>query len=82
MHVVALLAAGPGITARSVLVATFLALAIVALLVWRMPAPRLRRRKGAAPPSMLPLAALIVLIAAVRLAPRAARRSTGSYGLG
>ena len=74
MHVVALLAAGLGITAQSVLVATLLALAIAAILVWRTPAPRLVRHKGAAQPSMLPLAGLILVIAAVRLAPLAVQQ--------
>jgi hypothetical protein len=74
MHIVALLAVGPGITMQSILVATLLALVAVALLVWRTRPPRLIRRKGAAPSSALPLAGLILLIAAVRLAPLAAQQ--------
>jgi hypothetical protein len=77
MHIVALLAAGPGITAQSVFAATLLALAITAILVWRTHAPRLRRRKGDAPPSALPLVGLLLLllvIAAVRLAPLAVQQ--------
>jgi hypothetical protein len=74
MQVVALLAAGPGVTAPSVLVATLLGLAAAALLVWRTPAPRLVRRKDASAPSALPLAGLILLIAAVRLAPLAVQQ--------
>src|SRR5215813_10148675 len=66
MHIVALLAAGPGITARSVLVATLLALAVVALLVWRTRAPLLHPRQGLASPSAFPLVGLILLIATVR----------------
>lgn len=74
MHIVALLAAGPGITAQSVLVVTLLALALAAILVWRTHAPRLHRRKSAAPSFPLALAGLILLIAAVRLAPLAAQQ--------
>jgi hypothetical protein len=77
MHVVALLAAGPGITARSVLVVALLALVAVALLVWRTPALRLARHKGATPPSALSLVgllSLLLVIAAVRLAPLAAQQ--------
>jgi hypothetical protein len=69
LHVVALLAAGPGITARSVLLATLLALAIAALLIWRTRAPRPGLRKGVTPSPLLPLAGLILLITAARLAP-------------
>jgi hypothetical protein len=74
MHIVALLAAGPGITPQSVLAATLLALAIAAILVRRTHAPRLHRRKGAAPSFALWLAGLILLIAAVRLVPLASQQ--------
>jgi hypothetical protein len=71
-HVVALLAAGPGITATSVVVVTLVALALAAALVWRTRPPRVARRKGGATPaSALPLVALLAVIAAVRLAPLA-----------
>jgi hypothetical protein len=74
MHIVALLAAGPGITARSVLVTTLLALAVAALLIWRTRASRPSRRKGATPSPILPLTGLILLITAARLAPLATQQ--------
>jgi hypothetical protein len=74
MHLAALLAAGPGITARSILVATLLALTIVAILIWRMPAPRLARHKGPTPSFPVSLTGLILVLTAIRLAPLATQQ--------
>lgn len=69
IHICALLAAGPGITALSVAAATGAALVVAAILAWKLPARR--HKEGQGRRRAIELAALVAAVAVPRLAPLA-----------